>query len=374
MPEKLLGIRDLAVAFAGDSGRQRALDGVSFDIRRGETVCLVGESGCGKTVTAKTILRVLGQNAFIEAGMVDYRRADGSRLDLAALPERDRRLRSIRGNEISMIYQEPMSAMSSMYTIGNQISEVLIRHRRCSRTEARRAAVATMESVGIPEPERRFGFYTFELSGGLRQRAMIAQALVCEPRLLVADEPTTALDVTTQAIILDLLRDLQKERAMSMLFITHDLGVVAEIADRVVILYLGQVAEHGPVELVLTDPRHPYTAGLLASVPSLTLTAGGSLPAIPGTVPNLEERPAGCPFVTRCAQAIESLCASVPLTPRTWAAAGTRAATCTPRASPSCAPSPGRRHRRHRTAWTVRPRRCSRCGRSRRTSRFAPAC
>ena len=290
VPETLLGIRDLAVAFGGDSGRQRALDGVSFDIRRGETVCLVGESGCGKTVTAKTILRVLGQNAFIEAGMVDYRRADGSRLDLAALPERDRRLRSIRGNEISMIYQEPMSAMSSMYTVGNQISEVLIRHRRYSRAEARRAAIATMESVGIPEPERRFDFYTFELSGGLRQRAMIAQALVCEPRLLVADEPTTALDVTTQAVILDLLRDLQTERAMSMLFITHDLGVVAEIADRVVILYLGQVAEHGPVELVLTDPRHPYTAGLLASVPSLTLTAGGSLPAIPGTVPNLEER------------------------------------------------------------------------------------
>ena len=312
MPETLLGIRDLAVAFGGDSGRQRALDGVSFDIRRGETVCLVGESGCGKTVTAKTILRVLGQNAFIEAGMVDYRRADGSRIDLAALPERDRRLRSIRGNEISMIYQEPMSAMSSMYTVGNQISEVLIRHRRYSRAEARRAAIATMESVGIPEPERRFDFYTFELSGGLRQRAMIAQALVCEPRLLVADEPTTALDVTTQAVILDLLRDLQTERAMSMLFITHDLGVVAEIADRVVILYLGQVAEHGPVELVLTDPRHPYTAGLLASVPSLTLTAGGSLPAIPGTVPNLEERPAGCPFVTRCAQAIETLCASVP--------------------------------------------------------------
>ena len=312
MPETLLGIRDLAVAFAGDSGRQRALDGVSFDIRRGETVCLVGESGCGKTVTAKTILRVLGQNAFIEAGMVDYRRADGSRLDLAALPERDRRLRSIRGNEISMIYQEPMSAMSSMYTVGNQISEVLIRHRRCSRAEARRAAIATMGSVGMPEPERRFDAYTFELSGGLRQRAMIAQALVCEPRLLIADEPTTALDVTTQAVILDLLRDLQRERAMSMLFITHDLGVVAEIADRVVILYLGQVAEHGPVELVLTDPRHPYTAGLLASVPSLTLTAGGALPAIPGTVPNLEDRPAGCPFVTRCAQAIESLCASVP--------------------------------------------------------------
>ena len=311
VPETLLGIRDLAVAFGGDSGRQRALDGVSFDIRRGETVCLVGESGCGKTVTAKTILRVLGQNAFIEAGMVDYRRADGSRLDLAALPERDRRLRSIRGNEISMIYQEPMSAMSSMYTVGNQISEVLIRHRRCSRAEARRAAIATMESVGIPEPERRFDFYTFELSGGLRQRAMIAQALVCEPRLLVADEPTTALDVTTQAVILDLLRDLQTERAMSMLFITHDLGVVAEIADRVVILYLGQVAEHGPAEAVLADPRHPYTAGLLASVPSLTLTAGGSLPAIPGTVPNLEERPAGCPFVTRCAQAIETLCASV---------------------------------------------------------------
>ena len=312
MPETLLGIRDLAVAFGGDSGRQRALDGVSFDIRRGETVCLVGESGCGKTVTAKTILRVLGQNAFIEAGTVDYLRDDGSRLDLAALPERDRHLRSIRGNEISMIYQEPMSAMSSMYTVGNQISEVLIRHRRCSRAEARRIAIATMGSVGIPEPERRFDAYTFELSGGLRQRAMIAQALVCEPRLLIADEPTTALDVTTQAVILDLLQDLQRERGMSMLFITHDLGVVAEVADRVVILYLGQVAEHGPVELVLTDPQHPYTAGLLASVPSLTLSAGGSLPAIPGTVPTLEERPAGCPFVTRCAQAIETLCASAP--------------------------------------------------------------
>ena len=311
-PDTLLRIRDLAVAFGGDSGRQRALDGVSFDIRRGETVCLVGESGCGKTVTAKTILRVLGQNAFIESGIVDYRRTDGSRLDLAALPEQDRRLRSIRGNEISMIYQEPMSAMSSMYTVGNQISEVLIRHRRCSRAEARRAAVATMGSVGIPEPERRFDAYTFELSGGLRQRAMIAQALVCEPRLLIADEPTTALDVTTQAVILDLLRDLQRERGMSVLFITHDLGVVAEIADRVVILYLGQVAEHGPVEPVLADPQHPYTAGLLASVPSLTLTAGGSLPAIPGTVPNLEERPAGCPFVTRCAQAIDTLCASTP--------------------------------------------------------------
>ncbi len=308
-PEMLLQIRDLAVAFGGDAGRQRALDGVNFAIGRAETVCLVGESGCGKTVTAKTILRVLGQNAFIEAGTVDYLRADGSRVDLAALPERDRRLQSIRGNEISMIYQEPMSAMSSMYTVGNQISEVLVRHRRCSRREARRAAIATMGSVGIPDPERRYDYHTFELSGGLRQRATIAQALVCEPRLLIADEPTTALDVTTQAVILDLLRELQTERGMSMLFITHDLGVVAEIADRVAILYLGRVAEQGPVHPVLTDPQHPYTAGLLASVPSVTLTAGGSLPAIPGTVPNLDERPAGCPFVNRCAQAIDSLCA-----------------------------------------------------------------
>ena len=180
-PEPLLRVRDLAVAFDTDTGRQRALDGLSFAIGHGETVCLVGESGCGKTVTAQTILRVLGPNAFIEAGMIDYLRADGSRVDLASLAERDRRLRSIRGNEISMIYQEPMSAMSSMYTIGNQISEVLVRHRRCSRADARRAAIATMDNVGIPEPERRFDAYTFELSGGLRQRAMIAQALVCEP-------------------------------------------------------------------------------------------------------------------------------------------------------------------------------------------------
>jgi len=308
-PEMLLRVRDLAVAFDTDSGRQRALDGLSFAIGHGETTCLVGESGCGKTVTAQTIVRVLGHNAVIEAGTIDYLRADGSRIDLASVAERDRQLRAIRGNEISMIYQEPMSAMSSMYTVGNQIAEVLVRHRRCRKADARRAAIATMASVGIPEPERRFDAYTFELSGGLRQRAMIAQALVCEPRLLIADEPTTALDVTTQAVILDLLRELQRARGMSMLFITHDLGVVAEIADRVVILYLGQVAEHGPVEPVLTDPQHPYTAGLLASVPSITLTAGGSLPAIPGTVPNLDERPAGCPFVTRCAHAIDTLCA-----------------------------------------------------------------
>ena len=312
VPELLLRVRDLAVAFDTDTGRQRALDGLSFAIGHGETVCLVGESGCGKTVTAQTILRVLSQNACIEAGMIDYLRADGSRVDLASLAERDRQLRSIRGNEISMIYQEPMSAMSSMYTIGNQISEVLVRHRRCSRADARRAAIATMDNVGIPEPERRFDAYTFELSGGLRQRAMIAQALICEPRLLIADEPTTALDVTTQAVILDLLRELQRKHGMSMLFITHDLGVVAEIADRVVILYLGQVAEHGPAGPVLTDPQHPYTAGLLASMPSLTLTAGGSLPAISGTVPNLDERPTGCPFVTRCAHAIETLCAVAP--------------------------------------------------------------
>ena len=305
----LLRVRDLAVAFDTDSGRLRALDGVSFAIGDGETVCLVGESGCGKTVTAKTILRVLSQNAAIEAGTMDYRCADGSRVDLASLPERDRRLRSIRGNEISMIYQEPMSAMSSMYTVGNQIAEVLVRHRRCSKAEARRATIDTMRDVGIPDPEQRFDAYTFELSGGLRQRAMIAQALVCEPRLLIADEPTTALDVTTQAVILDLLHELQRERGMSMLFITHDLGVVAQVADRVVILYLGHVAEHGPVDGVLTDPKHPYTAGLLASVPNLTVTAGAALPAIPGAVPSLDERGDGCPFAPRCRQAIEGLCA-----------------------------------------------------------------
>ena len=307
-PETLLRVRDLTVAFDTDSGRLRALDGVSFAIGDGETVCLVGESGCGKTVTAKTILRVLNQNAVIEAGTVDYRCADGDRVDLASLAERDRRLRSIRGNEVSMIYQEPMSAMSAMYTVGNQIAEVLVRHRRCSKAEARRATIATMRDVGIPDPERRVDAYTFELSGGLRQRAMIAQALVCEPRLLIADEPTTALDVTTQAVILDLLRELQRKRGMSMLFITHDLGVVAQVADRVAILYLGQVAEHGPADGVLTDPQHPYTAGLLASVPSLTLTGGGDLPAIPGAVPSLDERSGGCPFAPRCTQAIKGLC------------------------------------------------------------------
>lgn len=297
--DPLLSVQNLSVSFTGEGGAVQALAKVSFDMRAGETLCLVGESGCGKSLTARSILRVLDRNARIDGGQMLLRTGAGDRLDLAALPERDPRLARLRGNEVSMIYQEPMSALSTMYTIGNQITEGLIHHHRLSRREARTEAIRVMEQVGLPDPETRFDAYTFELSGGLRQRAMIAQALVTQPRLLIADEPTTALDVTTQAVILDLLRGLQAERDMAMLFITHDLGVVAEIADRVAVIYLGEVVEAGPVQQVLGDPRHPYTAGLLASVPGAA-ARGGRLPVIPGAVPPLAARPAGCAFAARC--------------------------------------------------------------------------
>lgn len=304
----LLSVRDLTVSFEVETGGTlRALDGVSFDVPRGKTLCLVGESGCGKSVTAKALLRLLADNASIDAGEMLFDRPQGV-LDLAQMDVTGREPRAIRGEEIAMIYQEPMAALSPLYSIGDQIAEVLRWHHGTPRKAARAKAIEMLRKVGMPNPEARVDAYSFELSGGQRQRAVIAMALIAGPRLLIADEPTTALDVTTQAGILDLLRGLQRDTGMSMVFITHDLGVVAEIADEVAVMYMGRVVERGPVEQVLRDPRHPYTRGLLASRPSTRGARVGRLNAIPGAVPHLANRPTGCAFAARCAHARPGLC------------------------------------------------------------------
>ncbi|MES0810534.1 ABC transporter ATP-binding protein [Roseibium sp. SCPC15] len=308
MKDTLIDIKDLTVSFTEDKARLVALDQLSLTIPEGKTLCLVGESGCGKSLTAKTILRVQGENARIENGSIDFRSDKGGRTDLAGLDPKGKAIRAIRGDQISMIYQEPLTALSPLYTIGNQITEALRWHRKLSEKEARAEALYMLERVGMPAPEKRFHSYSFELSGGQRQRAMIAMALVCRPRLLIADEPTTALDVTTQAVILDLLKELQKEERMSMLLITHDLGVVADIGDEVAVMYMGEVVESGPVDEILRNPKHPYTRGLIASLPTLGGEEGQQLQSIPGSVPHLRNRVAGCSFASRCGLAVSEVC------------------------------------------------------------------
>ena len=272
----------------------RAVDDVSFDVAPGKTLALVGESGCGKSVTALSIMRLVPEdNGSIDAGQI---RLEGEEL----LGRAARSMRKIRGNRISMIFQEPMTALNPVVTVGKQIMEVFRIHRGYGRGEAREAAIRALETVRIPAPERRVDEYPFQMSGGMRQRVMIAMALACEPRLLIADEPTTALDVTIQAQILDLMRRLQEERGTSILFITHDLGVVAEMADEVVIMYAGKLVEHGPVDRIFEQPAHPYTQGLMASIPTLDCARKSTLSTIEGTVPGLQELPPGCRFHPRC--------------------------------------------------------------------------
>ena len=304
----LMSVRDLSVSFREEDHRLYALKDVSFDIPKSKTVCLVGESGCGKSVTACSILQILGPNASIEQGSILYTNRDGHDLDIAREGAKSRDLRRLRGNDVTMIFQEPMTAISSFYTIGNQIIESLRQHETLTRKEARNRAIKVLEAVGMPEPRTRLDAYSFELSGGQRQRAMIAMALVTNPRLLIADEPTTALDVTTQAVILDLMRDLQQRFEMSILFITHDLGVVAQMADEVVVMYLGEVVESGPAEQIFLAPRHPYTRALLSAAPRYGASGNARLPVIPGVVPTLYERPKGCAFASRCTHMTKGLC------------------------------------------------------------------
>ncbi|MFF0340318.1 ABC transporter ATP-binding protein [Kribbella sp. NPDC004875] len=305
--QPLLEIEKLSTHFDTADGVVKAVDDVSLRIEPGSTVCIVGESGCGKSVTARSILQLVDPPGKIVAGSIKYHSAGGI-LDLAALDPRDPELRRIRGQEIGMVFQEPMVALSPVHTIGQQLVEALRLHERLSKQEARERAIAELRGVGIPQPEQRIDAYSFQLSGGMRQRAMIAMALACRPQLLIADEPTTALDVTTQAQILRLLRRLQEERGMAILFITHDLGVVAELADRVAVMYLGNVVEECDVDSLFHDPRHPYTRALLRSVPRIERRARRRLPTIRGQVPHPQQRPSGCPYRTRCDHVVPGQC------------------------------------------------------------------
>jgi peptide/nickel transport system ATP-binding protein len=268
-PETILSVRGLVTHFPVRNGIVKAVDGVSFDVHRGRTLAIVGESGSGKSVTARSILQIVDAPGRIVAGSMKFTRGDGSTVDLANLDPKGRAIRSVRGREIAMIFQEPMSSLSPVHTIGDQISEVLRLHLRMSKRQARERTVELLRQVEIPSPEKAIDRYTFEYSGGMRQRAMIAMALACNPSLLIADEPTTALDVTTQAEILDLIKRLQQSHGMGVMFITHDMGVVAEIADDVLVMYNGKVMEHGPVEQIFHAPADAYTRMLIGSVVKL---------------------------------------------------------------------------------------------------------
>ena len=312
----LLEVKDLKSQFFTDDGVVRAVDGVSFEMKRGETLCIVGESGCGKSVTARSILQILDYPGRVVAGQILFHRlkqVNGTEIretvDLAAIGPRGSDIRDVRGKDISMIFQEPMTSLSPIHTIGNQITEAIRLHLPVSKNEAKARAIELLHRVGIPKPAERMDAYTFQLSGGMRQRAMIAMALSCGPSLLIADEPTTALDVTTQAQILDLMKELKDDMQMSIMLITHDLGVVAEMADDVVVMYLGTVAEKGGVVEIFHDAHHPYTQGLLRSIPKFGLRAMGKrLDSIRGMVPDPYSRPDGCPYHLRCEHVIPGEC------------------------------------------------------------------
>ena len=298
-PGVLLEVRDLHTHFFTPEGVVRAVDGVDLTLRRGRTLCVLGESGCGKSITARSVMQLVDRPGRIVGGRILFHDVQEGVVDVAGLATRGAAIRRYRGKKIALVFQEPMTALSPVHTIGSQIVETIRMHNDITARAAHARAVAMLGKVGIPNPAERMRAYAFQLSGGMRQRAVIALALCCEPDLLIADEPTTALDVTTQATILDLMRGLQAELGMAMMFITHDLGVVAEIADDVAVMYLGEVVEQGRVEDIFARPRHPYTQALMASVPRLGSRKGhGRLASIRGMVPHPFARPEGCTFHT----------------------------------------------------------------------------
>jgi oligopeptide/dipeptide ABC transporter ATP-binding protein len=299
MSDNVLEIKNLKVSFFAEECEIRAVSDVSFDIPRGKVLALVGESGCGKSVTSYSILRLIQKPGKICGGSIVFHSKSGKSVDIAKLSDRDPRLYDIRGDRISMIFQEPMTALSPVHTVGNQLTEVLYLHRKISKKEAEEQVISMLGRVGIPAPERRFRQYPFELSGGMRQRVVIAMAMLSNPELLIADEPTTALDVTIQAQVLALMNRLQKETGNSVLLITHDLAVVAQVADFVAVMYLGRIVEKGPVRDIIKNPLHPYARGLLESLPGLH-DRHERLPSIKGSVPSLNALPPGCPFHPRC--------------------------------------------------------------------------
>ena len=304
MAEPLLVVEDLVTAFHTDEGSLRAVDGVSFEVNERQTLGIVGESGCGKSVTSLSVMRLVPDPpGVIERGAIRFLGQD-----LLKLSERE--MRAIRGDRIAMIFQEPMTSLNPVHRVGAQIGETLRLHRSMSKPDARRRSIELLARVGIPAPEQRVDAYPHELSGGMRQRVVIAMALACEPKLLIADEPTTALDVTIQAQILELLAELQAEMGMSIIFITHDLGVVAELTDEVVVMYAAKIVERAPTSVLFSDPRHPYTRGLLRSIPGFSHHEGGDgdklrLPTIAGMVPDLRELPRGCRFQDRCGDVVD---------------------------------------------------------------------
>jgi len=292
--EALLEVENLRTTFFSSDGEVHAVDNVSFHVRRGESVALVGESGCGKSVTAMSIMRLVSAPGKITGGAIRFKGRD-----LAALSERQ--MREVRGNDIAMVFQEPMTSLNPVFKIGAQVAEAIRIHRKVSRKEAWKQAGDMLELVSIPDPHKRLHDYPHQLSGGMRQRVMIAIALSCDPELLIADEPTTALDVTIQAQIMELLASLQKRLGLAVLLITHDLGVVAEFCERVIVMYTGRVVEEAPVHSLFANPAHPYTRGLLRSLPSIAnIDNPGRLATIPGMVPQLTALPRGCKFNPRC--------------------------------------------------------------------------
>lgn len=306
MEEKILEVQDLSTSFKTERGWLKAIDGVSFDVYSGEMLGIVGESGCGKSVTSQSILRLYEEkNTTKYSGTVSF---DGK--NLFDLPEKE--MQKIRGQEISMVFQDALSSLNPVFTVGNQIMESLRIHQDMGKKEAKEKAIDLLDQVGIPDPQRLFYQYPFELSGGMRQRVMIAVALACGPRILIADEPTTALDVTIQAQIMDLIVDMNRKLQMGVMLITHDLAVVAETCQRVIVMYLGQIVEEGSVEDIFDRPIHPYTRGLMASVPRLDTGRSERLYQIKGTVPLLSQIPEGCRFAPRCPYATEECSRKMP--------------------------------------------------------------
>ena len=306
--DALLEVKDLRVSFKTDEGVIPAVNGISFSVKPGQTLGIVGESGSGKSVSTKAIMQLLPKTAIVgENSSIEWRRENGDIIEITQLKSTGREMRRIRGGEIGMIFQEPMSSFSPVHTIGSQIVEVVQAHSEVGKQEAREIAIDMLDKVGISNPSVRVDQYPFELSGGMRQRAMIAVALAVNPSLLIADEPTTSLDVTIQAQILQLMNQLQEEFKMAIIFITHNLGVIAQVADEVVVMYLGEIMERGTAKEIVHQPQHPYTQSLLKAIPHLD-QLGGRLTAIGGDIPSPLERPTGCPFHTRCEKVIPGLC------------------------------------------------------------------
>jgi peptide/nickel transport system ATP-binding protein len=300
----LIEVKGLKTTFDTDEGTVTAIKGIDFKIEREKTLGVVGESGCGKSVTALSVMGLIRSPGKIASGEILFHQ-NGQVLDLSKLPPRGKQMRAIRGNEIAMIFQEPMTSLNPVYTIGNQIMESIRLHQHLKKKEAQIRAIEMLKAVGIPSPEIYLSKFPHQLSGGLRQRAMIAMALSCNPSLLIADEPTTALDVTIQAQVLKLMNDLRTEFKAAILFITHDLGVIANMADNVIVMYLGKIVESAPVREIFHNPRHPYTKGLMTSIPSLTASKKKHLETIEGIVPSLSEVKKGCGFASRCPQKMD---------------------------------------------------------------------